>query len=364
MDAKYFFELQASIDNLSNAIAKLNADNDIHSLLIFMADNSILNECDINQALRTSSKPILGGIFPGIIYNGEHHESGILIVGLSYGMKTTSISLSDCEVLNQKIEDFYKNVDVSNHSLLLFVDAFADYKIKFIESLYNHFGISVRYLGGGAGSLSFKRKPTVFTEKGILENAAVIGLVKNKIEIGVAHGWTPISNPLKVTEAEGNKIKSINWEPAFEVYKKIIKEHSGLNLEKENFFSIAKSYPFGMTKIQSNFVVRDPISSHENELIIVDEIPQGEFVYVLHGNKEQLLKGAREARDSGVSNNDNSIFCIDCISRVLYMKDNFGEEIKTIDENKNVCGVLTIGEIANSDNSLEIYNKTVVVTQL
>jgi hypothetical protein len=364
MNAKYFFEPTADFKSLNNAIAILNADTDIQSAIIFITDQTVLSTSEINLSLANSTKSILGGIFPGIIHKGRHYEKGILTIGLPNKMTTTTISLSDLADMAQKTENFYKNSDKTHNTLLVLVDAFAENKIDFIENLYNNFGISVNYLGGGAGSLSFERKPSVFNEKGIHENTAVLGLLDKIIKVGVSHGWTPISSPLKVTETERNIIKSINWQPALEVYKKLIKEHSGLLIDNENFFSIAKSYPFGMTKIQSNFVVRDPISCSENELIIVDEIPQGEFIYLLHGNKEQLLKGALEARNNGVSDISNSIFCIDCISRVLYLGKDFEEEIETIDKNKKIFGALSIGEIANSGNSLEIYNKTVVVTQL
>jgi hypothetical protein len=361
--ASYFFDSTADLKHLNEAVDRINSNDDFLSALIFIGDENNLSAEEINDALEKLKKPVVGGIFTGLLNEGKNYDQGILVVALPYALQTRVIPLAEEDKIVEEITYLYEQRKGTENSMLVFVDAFADNKMTFIEHVYSHFGISVSYLGGGAGSLSFLRKPVVFNETGIFENSAVLGLLDEQIKVGVSHGWTPISIPLKVTEADGNIVKSIDWEPAFDVYQNLIKEHSNLILDKDNFFDVANSYPFGMSKIQSNFVVRDPISIHENGLLIVDEIPSGEFVYVLHGDKEKLLKGAADARDKGISDVENPIFCIDCISRVLYLGDDFNEEIETIDKNKKLYGVLSLGEIANFGNNLEIFNKTVVVSQ-
>jgi hypothetical protein len=360
----YRYDAQADYETLVECIESINASEEALSSLIFIGDNNQLTVSEINQALSKLKKPMLGGIFTGLISEGQNYDHGILRVDLPYALKTATFDLSNARNMNDHVLSFYEKIESHGKTMFLFVDAFADNKMAFINEIYNYFGISVSYLGGGAGSLSFDRKPVVFNETGILENAAVIGMLDESVQVGVSHGWTPISNPLKVTEAEGKLVKSIDWEPAFDVYKKLIQEHANIEISKENFFDVAKSYPFGMSKIQANFVVRDPISVQDNGLLIVDEIPSGEFVYVLHGNKKQLLQGASDARNKGVVDSKSTIFCIDCISRVLYLADDFKDEIRTIDNGGMVYGILSLGEIANFGTNLEIFNKTIVVTQL
>jgi hypothetical protein len=118
-----------------------------------------------------------------------------------------------------------------------------------------------------------------------------------------------------------------------------------------------------MVKVGGDIIVRDPIMIQDDELVIVDKVNEGEFVQILNGDMNSLLSGAKNAKllAHGTSNNKN-VFCIDCISRVLYMNDDFQDEIDIIKGNQTLNGVLTIGEIANNSQTfLEIFNKTTVV---
>lgn len=54
---------------------------------------------------------------------------------------------------------------------------------------------------------------------------------------------------------------------------------------------------------------------------------------------------------------------IDCISRALFLEDEFDREIEAVyQENVPLIGALSMGEIANNGKDyLELYNKTCVV---
>jgi hypothetical protein len=90
----------------------------------------------------------------------------------------------------------------------------------------------------------------------------------------------------------------------------------------------------------------------------------------MHGDQDSLLRGAHTARISIEEKNEqplqesDDLFCVDCISRVLYMQENFSEELAIIKGKQQLHGALTIGEIANAGRSyLEIFNKTIVLAK-
>ena len=364
------FSESNDIQLLESQLAEFEMNDAIQSVLFLMAENEHYPEKTLIPLLQKISKPIIGGVFPELIYSGERKKSGVVLLPLSIELNTQLFDLSKTpEVFLKQLELVQKNSFDPSSTLFVFVDALSKNKENFIESLFNFFGTNPTYIGGGAGSLTFKPFPCIITNNGMYENAAVIGWMNKKIALGVAHGWSSISSPLKVTKANRNQLISINWKPAFKVYKEVVESHSGKKFTSANFFEIAKSYPLGIAKLDAEMVVRDPFAVKVNSLLLVDLINEGEYVEILHGNMDSLLEGAQKAKEISFSKledktNTNFVFCIDCISRVLFMQDDFNKELEIIGKNIDVSGILTIGEIANSEDSfLEIYNKTIVIAR-
>ncbi|MBI9042772.1 FIST C-terminal domain-containing protein [Lutibacter sp.] len=355
-----------NIDSLTVELLALETNSQVLSILFFMAEDEAYKNTEITALLKTISKPIIGGIFPELIFKGARKKTGVLLVPLAFELTTQLVDLTlSSEAQFSQLETIQYQSTTANSCLFVFTDAFSPGKEPFLETLFNFFGINPTYIGGGAGSLSFKQFPCILNNTGLHKNSAIIGWAKKTISIGVAHGWESISTPLKVTEAKKNNIKSINWKPAFEVYKEIVEQHSGMKFTDDNFFEIAKSYPFGISKMDEEKVVRDPFKTVNNRMCFIDKIEEGAYVEILNGNIQSLLKGAENAVESALLNttdpNNATTFCIDCISRVLYLNNHLQEELTIISKNNQASGIFSIGEIANSDAILEMYNKTIVM---
>ena len=251
----------------------------------------------------------------------------------------------------------------------MFIDALLEDKEVIFDALYNEYGTLPKYIGGGAGSLKFESFPCLYSNEGIFSSGVILGVCPFKTEIGVAHGWKEICSPMKVTEVEKNRIKSLDWKPAMEIYQEIVEEHSKTSFNHSDFFNSSKSYPFGISKLNAEKVVRDPFKQEEGTIYTLDSIDLGSYVTVLYGSKDSLLEGAQTAFNNAHKteefNEDKQLIIIDCISRVLFLGDHFDEEIVHLDPKSNGFGALTLGEIANNgDSYLEVFNKTAVVCAL
>ena len=365
---KEFISESGSLESLEKGLHTFETDKEISSLFVLACDNNGFTPENCNKILRSVNKPVWGGIFPEIIYNHTKHNRGLIILGLKKEINISiikNISNNDTN-FEQYLNDFY-DASFGMNTISVIVDGFAKRISALIEALFLVFGLEHNYIGGGAGSLSMKQKPCVFTNEGLLTDCALIVGLMLECGVGVQHGWQSIAGPFKITESENNIVKAIDFKPAFEVYKEIVDSHSGKNISDANFFDIAKAYPFGINKLGAEKVVRDPIATEYGHLICVGELPEGTFIDVLHGNKKSLIRASHDAsvlssKDIPLEDRNFDLF-FDCISRVLFLEDDFENELNAVNtKNVPLLGALSIGEIANNKKDyLEFYNKTAVL---
>ena len=362
-----------TVSGLNNLIDEILINEDVKGLLVLACDENNFTPNNLDKKLQEIPLPLFGGTFPGILYKKEKLKKGTIVAGLSQKPNIQIIhNLSDMAVEYDDIIDERFPEIGNTKTMFVFFDGFSKRISALVDSLFNVFGLEFNYIGGGGGSMSMKQKPCLLTNEGLIQDSAVLAMLDMESGVGVRHGWDKISGPYKVTESDRNIIQSLDWKPAFEVYREIVEKHSGKVFTDHSFFNISKCYPFGISKLGAEVVVRDPFLLGENgSLICVGEVPQDSFVNILTGDVSSLVDAARKAlalaQEVLTEKGTNKItFFMDCISRVLFLGDKFNMELNAVsDENIPLIGALTIGEIANSRKDyLEFYNKTAVVAVL
>lgn len=359
-----------TVEALKTNIESMIAIDGVQGILILACDENGFTPDTVDEILTGFSIPVMGGIFPQIIHGTKNLSKGTIVAGLptkpdvQFIPGLTDQSVDYEELIDQKFPEI-----CDAPTMFVFVDGLSVRIVELLDSLFNIFGLDINYVGGGAGSLSFEQRPCLFTNEGLKMDGAVLALVDLASGIGVGHGWESIRGPFKVTESEQNILKTLDWKPAFDVYKEVVEEASGQTFGKDNFFDISKGYPFGINKMGSEKIVRDPIAKgEEGTIVMVEGIPVESFVDILTGDNNSLVAAAQRAYNQGQTAFPGEAekpwtFFIDCISRVLFMEDEFVQELNAVhDTSIPLIGALTLGEIANSgDDYLEFYNKTAVI---
>lgn len=359
-------------ENLLETAKKLKPLDD-EALLIFVGDEE--QDLDVKKLIEDLNQQgynFFGGVFPAIVYGSEMSKQGALMHKLPVAEKPYLIEGLENETIDLGAIDSFRQEPERDLTALVLVDGLTANINGFLAGLFNLLADSVNYIEGGAGSLSLTQKPCLFSNEGLFQDAALVTLLRAKSKLGVRHGWEKLAGPVVATKTDRNTIYELNWRSAFQVYKKIVEADCGEEINEDNFFDIAKGYPFGMIKDHAESIVRDPISVGPNgELICVGSVPENSVVDILKGVHSSLIAAAGQAA-ADCTDIDcqklNSQMIFDCISRVLFLGDNFEEELATVNAKMKVegfnglpLGALTLGEISSyGDGYLEFFNKTIV----
>ncbi|RMG31104.1 MAG: hypothetical protein D6721_02305 [Gammaproteobacteria bacterium] len=318
-------------------------------------------------ALRTLPVPAFGGVFPGLVWAGQARHRGALLLRLPLVAPPRLIRAGEPET-DAALDALVGELGSRTATAFVLVDGLSPRLEEMLWGLYRAFGHRVAYLGGGAGTLAMTRAPCVFTTAGTAQDALVLALVDAAGRIGVHHGWEPVGEPVLSTRVAGNRVQELNWQPAFEVYRAAVARHAGVPPRRDDFFTLAKAYPFGIYREGSEPVVRDPIAVEGSDIVCVGALPENALLQVLHGDPERLIDAARRAAEDGKVGADRLPFVVDCISRSIFLAARFDEELAAVQaalelpETAPLPGVLSMGEIASGGGEcLEFFNKTVAV---
>lgn len=346
-------------------------------LMILACSANNHSAANLLDALQSCRVPICGGIFPSVFYADTKLDIGFIVVGFPFLISVASYSLASSSV-NNPIENHILDGNAIHHSLdlLVFIDAMATTTETFINRFYETIGGGIDVIGGGAGSLDFIQKPCIFSRTGLIMDVALVVQLPVSMQCAVEHGWEVLSGPYLITEAKGARVKTINYLPAFEVYKSLIEDITSYRFVGNNFFEISQNFPLGILGINDDILVRDPIQTLNDELFCVGSVPVNSMIYILSGNPEHIISAAENAgfvagKNSleGQQDSINLTIVFDCVSRVLYLGKKFPEEMAAIQRGvgnqRAIVGALSIGEIANTcRGTINLLNKSIVIGNL
>jgi len=358
-----------NLEGLKLFIEDLCKDNP-KGILLFVAEETPFDYKKIYSFLKKAKVTVFGGIFPEVIFEESSYKKGV--VGCSIQSLVTIEVIKDLNNFNGVLP---KNIISKNAETLFILNDGLSNNIPFlIETLYEINTKEMIFIGGGTGSLKNMKKESLFYNDNLFSDGAIIVSIEGYMSVGVDHGWQPIYGPIIANEVERHVLKSINWEPAFMYYKKVIEKDSGTKLNSDNFIQISKCYPFGILKYDKEIILRAAIGiDSENNILLGSEIPKNSMLMIMKGDHKKIISaagsGTEKSKEVFISKKERlpkKALIIDCITRALFLDKMFKDELKMIKEKAgsgiSLFGFLSLGEIASYGNKyIELLNKTVVV---
>jgi len=355
------------LDDLLSCLKQRNVQATDNVLLLVAEECEICLEKMVS-ALNKQNYNFAGGVFPKVVNNNRVSSTGIVLKAVS--MDVFPVYFNTQEDFEEQFSD-YQNHNFTTAFTL--TDGISDSVSNHLRTLFTYLGNDVNFIGGGTGRLTTnKSKGILFDNDGIYNTGTLVIFMENPTKISASHGWKKSVGPFIVTKSKKNVIKELNWENAFDVYKKCLIETQNIQLNRENFNTHSIHYPFGIYKEERDYIVRDAIELTEEGCIrCVGSIPENSLVDLLTIQTKDISEIPDFLVKKCIINGKKTpeILIFDCISRAGHFGNDFHIEldgihnqIQKVYPNGKLEGVLSIGEIfSNGEGYLELLNKSVVL---
>ncbi|MEW6055050.1 MAG: FIST N-terminal domain-containing protein [Bdellovibrionota bacterium] len=257
-----------------------------------------------------------------------------------------------------------------HRSLLILTDALAGYVDDFLEHFTLQTAGRYQLVGGGAGDDGKYLETYVFEGTNVHRDAAV-GLEilsKKPIGIGAQHGWKLGGSPMRVTEAIGNRIISLNATPIIDVFKTHARNACQV-------FDVSNPLPFFLrtalaVETGSSHKIRVPLQLHEDSIIFAAEIPVGVTVQLAtitpQSSLEATMVAIRSAHEQLGGLKPKIAFLFDCIGTRLRAGMAYPSDLEKVRQalgaETMLVGFNTYGQVARiAGQFTDFHNSTGVV---
>ncbi|MFZ2161114.1 MAG: FIST C-terminal domain-containing protein [Sideroxyarcus sp.] len=246
------------------------------------------------QALcRRSKVPLVGAVFPALVESGEFRTQGLWLLrfdSMPYAALHENLphdpagaAQAAAEIGSQIRAQINDDPQVT---LFLLFDSLVPNISTLLDELYLQLANRVHYVGANAGSETFQPMPCLFDSERIIQNGVLLMLLQPHLGAMLAHGYSAPPKMISATSTDGNRIKQIDWRPAFEVYQELVRAQSGVEVTRENFYQHAVHFPFGIIRANHEILVRIPVALEEDgSLFCVGEVPANAVLTLLEAPK-------------------------------------------------------------------------------
>jgi hypothetical protein len=331
-------------------------------VLAFLPEAEAHNLATLQALFREAGIPLVGAIFPALIDGDSFEVSGVLL----FRLDTMPHYLLQGELhgagveLEQQVEALAEQLSAAeptagdNSTLFLLFDAMLPNIAQILETLYLKLADRVHYMGVNAGSETFQPMPCLFDQQQLVQNGALALLLPHHEGAILEHGYQVPEEIVAATSTEGNRIISIDWRPAFEVYRERIKSQYGVEVTQENFYQYSVHFPFGIIRADNEVLVRIPVALEEDgSLFCVGEIPPNAILTLLDAPQADSMRTSELlAAHFPEGNKQNTLLSFYCAGRRLHLGIEAAEnELRSLIKglhNPRIYGALSLGEIGSS----------------
>ena len=255
--------------------------------------------------------------------------------------------------------------------MVLLSDGLGGDQMEVVRGAYDASGIDVPLVGGCAGDYLAMRQTRQLHGQRVMSGAVVAAAISSDrpLGVGVSHGWTPVSEPMLVTDSRDTVLRSLDDRPALEVYLEFFQPPQEVRDNPQAFADFAATHPIGLRRrdrIEMRHITGCDADS--GSLLMIAEVPQGGLAFLTEGDFDSVLGAAAQSTEAAVAALEGTppvgLLLFDCVSRrSVFSEARVQEETDLIAKCSGgipMAGFYTYGEIARTRGSGGFHNQTLV----
>jgi len=235
------------------------------------------------------------------------------------------------------------------------------YTASYIDQIGQHFG-HLKIFGGGATHSQQKKCEFIFHNNIIYPKAVILIFMHGEslnVELFQAFDWKPISKKKRITEVEGNFIKTIDNIASLDIYKKYFP-----NIEEDPSVSIQVPLYITKNNISSTAHILD-IDFKNQSLKVAQPLEVGDVVQLSIGNYNAMMNRVEEIHEFLSKTPAQALWIGSCISYEYGFRIPILHYISIIKSNNHIFGYSTAQEYFNTENQPNTYhNHTFVMAAI
>jgi len=352
-------------------------DGEPKLLVVFSTDSYDPHELLAGIRSKAPGTPLIGCSTAGEIATSGPGDTSVVVMAMggegfsvatadksaSEGLREAGIAVAACA---QEVRDRPHRI------LLLLTDGLAGDQQEVVRGVYSVVGAEVPLVGGCAGD-DLKMESTLqFHDDQVMSNAVVAAALGSDapLGIGVRHGWRRVGSPMLVSASDGNRVLTLDDEPALDVYLRGLCAPAEAASDPAAFTRFALTHPLGLQR-RSGEEVRFVAGAdfQDRSLTCVAHVPQGGLTWFMEGDSESVMAATdgacAEAVDQLAGATPLGFLAFDCIARRGVLGDmGIKQEVARISGHAAgapVAGFYTYGEIARTRGTGGFHNQTLVV---
>ncbi|GAA5111697.1 FIST signal transduction protein [Pseudonocardia adelaidensis] len=256
--------------------------------------------------------------------------------------------------------------------LLLLTDGLAGDQREILRGVYRVLGSGVPLVGGCAGDVRMAQTFQLHGDRVLTDSVVAAGIGSDApLGIGVRHGWRRVGEPMLVTGSGGNRVHTLDGQPALDVYLDRLGAPAAAYTSHEELARLALVHPLGLGRRAGEEEIRFIVGGDfgDRSLACIAEVPQAALVWLMEGDVESVRwaggAACTDALEALGGRPPLGVLAFECVGR----RPVLGEEgIRVeIDEIVKCCGgapvagCYTYGEIARRQGVIGFHNQTLVL---